>query len=501
MSRMSRTTLKMLAAGCVLAAAACNTRDITTINDNPNAPTKVTPQLLFPNGVTDIVGRARGGSMDLTFLELWAQHIAMDRFTDEDHYSLRVDNITGYWSGFYSGGLEDLATILQQNTAADKPNIVAPALVMKSWTYGIMTDVWGDLPYSKANTGDVSAPPAYDTQQQIYAGLFADLKQAADIAGTTGTVTSAAASYGTADLIYGGDMTKWKKLANSLRLRYALRLSKVDAATAATQVAAAVAAGVMTSNADNALLKWPGDGTNDSPYFTTFRTRDDQHVSETLINTLKGLYVSISAAGDTTFDPRLAIYADPIQSSPSKAKYVGMPNGLVEEDANAIPLTNTSRVGATLRARTSPSILMRYDEVLFDEAEAALRGWIPGDPAALYRAGITASMQYYGIPDATISAYLATPRVAYAAATAMQQIALQRWIALYNEGSEAYSEWRRTGVPALKAGPGAITSPREVARRSLYPSSEQSFNNANLQAAIAHQGNVGLLGRVWWDKP
>src|SRR5690348_3471752 len=133
----------------------------------------------------------------------------------------------------------------------------------------------------------------------------------------------------------------------------------------------------MTSNADNALLKWPGDGTNDSPYFTTFRTRDDQHVSETLVNTLKGLYISI-AAGDTTFDPRLPIYADPIQSSASKARYVGMPNGLVEEDANAIPLTNTSRVGATLRARTSPSILMRYDEVLFDEAEAALRGWIPG---------------------------------------------------------------------------------------------------------------------------
>lgn len=479
-----------------LLANGCSNDKITGINKNPNAPSSVQPALLFPTAVTDVVGRARGGSLDLTLTSLWAQHIAMDRFTDEDTYSIRSDNINGYWSGFYAGGLEDLATILAEDTAATKPNLVAPALVMKSWTYGIMTDLWGDIPYSQANKSDPSKPPAYDPQKTIYAGILSDLKAASDMSVAGG------ATYGTADLVYNGDATKWKKFANSLRLRYGLRLSKVDPATAQAQVAAAIAAGVFTSNADNALLRWPGDGTNNSPIYANFVTRDDQHMSRTLINALKSLYISIGPTpADTVFDPRLAVYADPIISSPSKAIYVGAPNGLQDDSAIAIGINNTSRVGIAYRSKTTPSILMAYSEVLFDEAEAAARGWASGDPAALYNAGIQASMEYNGIPDSVTAAYVASPRVAYSASTGLQQIALQRWIALFSEGTEAYSEWRRTGVPDLQPGPAAITTPQIVARRLTYPVSEQSFNNAALQAAITEQGGALLTSRVWWDTP
>lgn len=474
----------------------CDNTKLTDLNANPNAPSHVTPQFLFPNAVTDVVSRARGGSLDLTLTSLWAQHIAMDRFTDEDTYSIRPDNINGYWSGFYAGGLQDLATILATTDTTKQPNLVAPALVMKSWTFGIMTDIWGDIPYSQANKGDVSAPPQYDAQKDIYAGLFADLTKASTLS-VAGTPT-----YGTADLIYNGDATKWKKLANSLRLRYALRLSKVDPATAQAQAAAAIAAGVFTSNSDNALLRWPGDGTNNNPIYANFVIRDDQHMSQTLVNTLKSLYISIGpTSADTTFDPRLAVYADPIVSSPTKAKYVGAPNGLQDDAAIAIGINNTSRVGIAYRGKTTPSILMTYAEVLLDEAEAAARGWGPGDPATLYNAGIQASMQYNGIPDAVTAAYLASPRVAYSASTGLQQIALQRWIALFSEGTEAYSSWRRTGVPNLQPGPAVITSPQVVARRLTYPVSEQSFNNAALQAAMSRQGGATLNGRVWWDLP
>jgi len=479
-----------------LLAAGCDNTGLTDVNKNPNAPGSVTPQFLFPNAITDVVGRARGGSFDLTLTSLWAQHIAMDRFTDEDTYSIRPDNINGYWSGFYAGGLQDLATILDQTKPEEKPNLVAPALVLKSWTYGIMTDVWGDIPYSQANKSDPTAPPQYDRQKDIYAGILADLKTASDLSVAGG------ANYGNADLIYNGDAAKWKKFANSLRLRYGMRLSKVDPATAQAQVAAAIAAGVFTSNDDNALLRWPGDGSNNNPIYGTFVTRDDQHMSQTLVNTLKSLYISIGpTAADTVFDPRLAVYADPILSSPTKPLYVGAPNGLQDDDAIAIGITNTSRVGAAYRAKTTPSILMAYSEVLFDEAEAAARGWAPGDAAALYNAGIKASMQYNGIPDGVTAAYVASPRVAYSPATGLQQIALQRWIALFSEGSEAYSEWRRTGVPDLKPGPAAITTPQIVARRLTYPVSEQSFNNAALQAAITAQGSALLSSRVWWDTP
>ncbi|HEX6966482.1 MAG TPA: SusD/RagB family nutrient-binding outer membrane lipoprotein [Gemmatimonadaceae bacterium] len=478
-----------------LAASACD-GGFTGLNQNPNAPNQVTPQYLFPNGITNVVGTIRGGGFDLTFTSLWAQQIAMDRFTDEDRYAMRPGNIDGWWSGFYAGGLEDFATILQQTNPDSEPNLVAPALVMKSWTFGVMTDIWGDIPYSEANQGSAGFTPKYDSQQDIYTGLFADLTKANDLLASGG----AGSNYGSADVIYNGDMTKWRKFANSLRLRFAMRLTKVDAATAQAQATAALAAGVFTSNDDNALLRWPGDGTNDSPIFNTFRTRDDQHMSQTLVDTLKHLYIAINGA-DTTFDPRLAVYADPVISKlPDSVLYVGAPNGLQDDSAIAIGLTNTSRLGAAYRQRTTPSILMTYAEVLFDEAEMAARGWTSDDPATLYNAGIRASMQYNGIPDAVTDTYLASPRVAYNPATGLTQIALQKWIALFGEGTEAYAEYRRTGVPDLKAGPAVITNPQVVARRLTYPLAEQSFNNTNLQAAITAQGGASLNDPVWWDK-
>ncbi len=489
-----RATRGLTLALAVALSSACDNGKITNINTNPNAPGTVKPQFLFPNGVTDVVSRARGGSLDLTLTSLWSQQIAMDRFTDEDRYSIRPDNITGYWSGFYAGGLEDFATILAQNDPTVTPALVAPTLVMKSWTYGLMTDLWGDIPYSEANSGDPSKPPKYDAQKDIYAGMFTDLAAANNMLPGTGP------TYGSADLIYAGNAPKWKRFANSLRLRYALRLSKVDPATAQAQAVAAIAAGTFTSNADNALLNWPGDGTNNNPIYSNFVTRDDQHVSKSLVDILKSLYISV-AGPDTLFDPRLAIYADPIISSPTVKKYVGAPNGLQDDDAIAIGINNTSRVGIAYRGKSTPSILMQYSEVLFDEAEAAARGWAPGDPAALYYAGIRASMQYNGIADAVTDAYIASPRVAYSPATGLQQIALQRWIALFSEGTEAYSAWRRTGVPDLQPGPAAITSPQVVPRRLTYPISEQSFNDAALEAASQRQGGASLNGRVWWDTP
>ncbi|HET7550782.1 MAG TPA: SusD/RagB family nutrient-binding outer membrane lipoprotein [Gemmatimonadaceae bacterium] len=466
-----------------LLAASCDS-GLTGLNENPNAPSKVTPQYLFPNGVTNAVGDIRSGGFDLTFTSLWAQHIAMDRFTDEDRYSIRPGTIDNNWSSFYSDELEDFATIIQQTDAAESPNLVGPALVMKSWTFGVMTDIWGDIPYSEANQGTDNFTPKYDRQQDIYNGLFADLTAANDM------LTPGGEGYGSADPIYNGDATKWKQFANSLRLRFALRLIKVDPEKAKAEATAAIAAGVFTSNDDNALLRWPGDGTNDSPFFNTFRTRDDQHVSQTLVDTLNALS-----------DPRVAVYADPVISQLPDTVYIGAPNGLQDDDAIAIGLTNTSRVGAAYRQRDTPSILMTYSEVLFDEAEAAARGWTAGDPAALYNDAIRASMQYNGIADDVTDTYLAGSRVAYNPATGLTQIALQKWIALFAQGADAYAEYRRSGVPDLKPGPAVITDPKIVARRLTYPLAEQSFNNANLQEAITAQGGASLNDRVWWDVP
>lgn len=484
--------LTTAAAGVTLALSlsSCNDR-LTDLNVNPNGPTDVDSEYLFPQGVSSVVETLRGPWFDLRMTSLWAQHYAAIQYTEDgDTYQVRPTVVELYWN-VYPGGLEDLTQAADKATAAGNTNKAGPATIMRLWALGVMTELWGDIPFSEANNVDKeggTTTPKYDSQQAIYTALFADLKSAHDAMGT-GT------GYGTADPIYGGNVSSWQKFANSLRARHAMRLSKRDPTTAQAQLTAALAAGVFTSNADDAKLVWPGGG-NSSPINANAAppdgsgTRDDHRVSKTLVDTLASLS-----------DPRLAVYAQCTDESEAAGgcDYVGVPNGLSNPDAIALGLTKTSKIGSVFHDPQAPSWLMAYPEVLFIQAEAAQRGWIPGSAAAFYNAGVAASMEQWGISAADIAVYLAQPRVAYNPATGLTQIALQKWIALYGQGSDAWAEFRRTGVPDLRVGPDAIIP--VVARRLTYPVSEQSFNKANLEAAIAAQGGADLDDRVWWDGP
>ncbi|CAN5767707.1 SusD/RagB family nutrient-binding outer membrane lipoprotein [soil metagenome] len=458
-------------------AGACD-KGLTDINRNPNGPTEVSAEFLFPQGAVASVATARGANFDMTFTSLFAQHLAKIQYTEEDRYDIRPESNDGWWQAFYAVALQDLHQAAKDAGQRQRPNLLAPALTMRSWTFGAMTDVWGDIPYSEANQGmeaGATITPKYDRQPDIYNGILAELKSASDM------IVPGAASYGSADPIYAGDAAKWKKFANSLRLRYAMRMSKADPAKAQAEVQAALQAGVFTSNADNARLVWPGDAINDHPIFQNFKTRDDHRVSRTMVNMLQSLN-----------DPRLAVYARPAENT---GQFLGVPNGLTSPDANALGLANTSRIGVFYSSRNSASMLMDYAEVLFIQAEAAARGWISGNAADLYRQAITASLQANGISAAAIATYLAQPAVQYNGLASIHQ---QQWIAFYTQGIEAWSLWRRTGVPNLQPGPAAFVN--QVPRRLPYPSSEQTFNNANREAAIAAQGGAGYVNRVWWDK-
>lgn len=485
--------VRLAVAGVVLlgSAVACNPDSLTNQNQrNPNAPNVVPVEKIFPAGVSSSVGLLLGSGMQLYFTELWSQHIAEYQYPDDDQYAIRPTTIDAYWQSFFNGGLQDFDQILRQSTG--KPDQAGPALVMKSWAFQNGTDLWGDMPYTEANKGDLgNITPKYDTQQTIYNGILADLKTAATSMGTTNP-------FGSADLIYSGNNTLWKKFANSLRARVALHLSKADPAKAQSEIAAAYAAGGFSSNADEAKLRWPGDGVNDSPYSVTFKTRDDHRLSKTLVDTLIALN-----------DPRLPVYARPTQAWVADSvgcgcgKYAGLPNGLTAGAAGALGRV-TSRVGTFFAQKTTPSVLMSNAEYQFILAEAAHRGWIAGGDAmanTFYIAGITASMATYGISGSAVTAYLAQPAVAYNPATAQAQISLQKWIALYGQGIEAWNEYRRTGYPVLQPADQAKTNPRIVPRRLEYPQSEQSFNNPNLQAAVSRQGGASMTNRFYWDKP
>jgi Starch-binding associating with outer membrane len=486
----------------VLAAAACKT-DLTGLNRNPNSPTTAPAGPLFTQAVQASISRYYGSFQTLAMSELFAQHIAQIQYVEEDRGHIRPDVIDGLFTGSYVSELEDLQKVIGQGDAANSPNTSGPARILQSWELQMMTDIWGDIPYSEAFKGDVAngaLKPKYDTQKDIYYGLLKTVTDAA----TAMKPGSTDAGLGSADPIYKGDVAKWQRFANSLRARMAMRLLKADPAKAATELTAAFAGpgGTIASNSDNAQLAWPGDGIFDNPWAATFATRDDDRMSKTLMDTLLALN-----------DPRVRVYAQPTKADPTK--YAGLQNGL--DNTTVAPFFNTtSRPGTifypgatsygtfgTTAGKRTPSYLMTYAEVEFLKAEAAERGLgAQTGAAAHYNAGVRASMLQWGLTDADADAYLAQTGVAYVpGATGLQQIGLQKWISLFTQGFEAWSEWRRTGNPAsIKPGPNMYADVPGIPRRLTYPSQEQSVNKASLNDAIARQGTDSYLTRIWWDK-
>jgi len=513
--RITRLSVGLLG---IIAVAGCST-DLTNINHNPNSPTTAPATALFTNSAVSSVSTFQGSFNSLSMTELFSQQIAQIQYIDEDRGHVRSTTIDGLWSGLYSGSLKDLQRVIAMSDSASQPSTAGAARVLQSWIFQNMTDLWGDIPYSKALNGEAGGAafsPAYDTQKDVYYGLLKTLTDAS--AAFPAAVSANDPGLSSADPIYKGSPAQWKKFANSLRARLALRMSKADQAKAVTELTAAFAGGLMTSNTDNAKLTYPGDGVYNNPWASNFSTRDDHRMAKTLVDTMVKLN-----------DPRLSIYAQPTTcfSAPTTAgcpagapQYAGMQNGL-DNSFTATYFNVTSRPGAifypgktaygtfgTSAGNATPSYLMTFAEVSFIQAECAeksLGGLTPAQAAGFYNAGVTASITQWGGTAAQAATYLAQPGVAYVpGATGLQQIGLQKWISLFTQGNEAWSEWRRTGFPAsIKAGPSMYTDPTvagQIPQRLLYPSGEQSSNLASLGAAIADQGADLYITKVWWAK-
>lgn len=476
---MTRHTLVKgaLLAGLVLALGACD-NDLTDINDNPNAPTDVGPAFLLPQSIRAAVEGPFGAGMMLSHTAIWPQHAVQLQYPDEEEGLVRPSSMQGYWDNAYAGPLSDIQLVIDKGAEAGNGNVEGVGLIWKSWIFHIVTDAWGDIPYSEALKGSENTTPVYDAQQAVYQGLIQDLTNGA-------AMLSGGGDFGSGDLLYGDDMAKWQKFANSLRMRLAMRMAGVDPATAQAAFVAAYNAGPFAGNGDNAMLDWAANP-YENPLFENWQGRDDHGISATMVDTLKSLA-----------DPRLELYAEPAQED---GEFRGLQNGDITPE---LSISWYSRIGDFWRAdgATTPTAVMTYAEVLFLEAEAAFRGWIPGDPAALYEAGIRANMTQYSdsrAPTAAeIDAYLAQPVVQYDGARGLEQIQLQQWIGLFMNGSEAWAHWRRTGVPELTPGPDLTLS--RIPVRFSYPSLEQSLNSTNLQAAVSRQGGgLDLVTPVWW---
>ena len=491
--------------GCVALTAnvaACNADDITKVNENPNDPTDAPAAAVFTNAVVSGVSRFLGWPYNGRATALIVQHLAQAQYPDEDTYR-RIDaaSTSGYFDEPYTNELEDLQKVIDAGTADEHAGIYGPALALQQLIFEYLTDTFGDIPYSEALKGDAEGgalQPKYDPQKDIYAAMMAALTKAATDLGNPGPV-----SLGTADPLYGGDAEGWQRFANTLHARMAMRLINVDPATAVAELQRALTGpgGVFQSNADNAVMPWPGDGLFNNDWSDNFKTRDDHRLSRTLMD--------IMLANN---DPRIPVYAQPTTADPTK--YAGMPNGLRADSANKW-LNIASRLGpgffpgATAYGNyggggeSRPTFVLSYAELQFIRAEAAERGiagLAAGQAEGFYDDAITSSLNQWGITDATASAtFLAQPGVAYQGGVeGLKQIAVQKWIALFTDGGQAWAEWRRTCQPSTIA-PGPAATPQYVPRRLYYSPTEISANGENLSAAIARQGPDNFGTRIHWD--
>lgn len=510
-----KTTYKfLLLLGLVSFLVAGCTKDFEEINTDPNKAISVPTYALLTNAQfqfsTNMFDAWWGGRQSM----LWSQYWSQNNYTDEDRYSIRQNTNSGYWRTFYLI-TTDLEEIIKINNDPEKKDLVsayasnanqiATAMIMKAWMVQHLTDLYGDIPYSQAWMGtEGNFLPAYDKQETIYKDVIAKLDAA------TAMIEVEGKGWAQGDIIYGGDMSKWKKFANSLKLRMAMRIKKVDA-TLGTQLAnEALAAGVLESNADNAVFQFLASPPNNAPMWGAYNVdnRTDHSVTQQFVHLLKGVPVG-GAEKVNPFaglvDPRLPIFAQPVADPTMLGEGIqGMPYGMDDNFTKQIGDKGASRPGTAILAADFAAIYMNYSEIAFIKSE--MNGW----DQAEYENGVRASLEYWGVAQADIDAFMA----GLPAAT-QETVLTQKYIALYTQGYEAWSEYRRTGFPKTLVHPGEVTWKQadgttvifetligeDIPRRMTWPQEEQTLNGSNYSAAVSAFGQADAFeSRVWWDK-
>lgn len=462
----------------VLSLSACK-KDLQDTNKNPNEAETAQPDYLLANAIKSASDNYYSTSNTMDASLLFVQHWSKIQYTDADRYIFTNSSFEGGWKSYYTQSLGDLNALIAIADKSGNPNYKAVALTLRSWVFSLLTDAYGNIPYSDAL--DINKlNPKYDDQRAVYLGLIADLKTALSTYTTTGNAIAG-------DPIFTGNINRWRKFANALRFRLALRIADREPVLAQQVITEVLAdpAGLLAEEAETAKLTY-FTSPNQNPIAKIFETRDDYRISKTTVDKLKSLS-----------DPRLPVFANKTVTATPEV-YVGIPNGLTTGDAANLGFAKTSKPGDFFTKATAPAIILSYSESLFDRAEAAARGFTTENAASLYQRGITVSLQYYGVDATAIQTYLAQPAVAYDATNFKKSIGEQKWIALFGQGLEAYAEWRRLDYPQLQPAVAGVLDGK-IPLRFIYPGSEQSLNKNSYSAAVAKQGADVLTTRLWFD--
>ena len=419
------------------------------------------------------------------------------------------------WVSFYPSSVVTTVDIIQQTKDdATRTNLYNAARIWKAYTFMVLTDTYGDIPYKEAGLGylEQNTKPVYDSQESIYTDILKELDEASAALNTSGTAISG-------EILFAGNVTRWKRFGYSLLMRAAMRLSKVAPSTSQTYVAKAIAGGMMQSNTDNAKLLRTPEYVNPIGSEISGNEKANYYAQKDFVELLK-----------STNDPRIGSWLH---------RFVGAQNATQQTAAlrtkdpslvKGIPLGyNDVTIATTFAAEgvvslydysqfdwqvvftnTSPQWFCTYSQTQLLLAEAIIRGWATGDAATAYSNAIKADLERMAefgtqaaIPAATVTTYVAANPLVIG--NELEMIGEQYWVVSIPNGFEAWSNFRRTGFPQLSPNPyPASEIPGEFIRRHVYPDRESDSNKSNMDAAVANQGgtaNTKMNGRVWWDKP
>lgn len=421
------------------------------------------------------------------------------------------DNTQVNWQRYYRNVIRNTQdVIMSTKDQATRSNLYNMARILQSYAFMILSDTYGDIPYAQAGKGysDQIVLPKYESQQAVYSGIIKELTEAS-------AALDAAKTVETADVLYGGDVAKWKKFGNSLLLRAGMRLSKIDPTQAAQVVAKAVSGGLIASNADNAVIRHDANYTNGVGVMLNSTEAANIYLAAPFANYLKN-----------TKDPRLksiAVRYVGAKSGPEMvaarantdpAVQIGMPfgydNSTISGPVKDLSLASFYDFSQVDRARmvktTAPMFLVTYAQTQLLLAEAAQRGWTTGSVETYFKNGVKAHMEQLAAYDANSAVapaaideyFVANP---FDATKALEQINTQYWVASFLNGPETFANFRRSGFPVLTSNPfpGKVIKGNFI-NRLTYPNSEISVNSVNVKEAISRQGADDLDTKVWWDK-
>ncbi len=469
---------------CMISLVSC-TKDFEELNTNPTLVTadKIKTELLLTNvlknSVFDIPNQGTASNFS-------------GYYTAPDQGDVFLDRDFGGAYGVYTSSLINTAEIIRL-TANDplSKNKNAIGRIWKVFLFHQLTDQFGDVPYFEAvnAASEINTHPKYDKQEDIYKDMLKELKEAA----AQLSDDPSQKSFGNADLLLKGSADKWRRFANSLRLRLAMRIRYADATLAGQHISEVINSPVIENNTQNVALATRDDGNTanrNAFYDKNLRQPGNMTVSFTTTDNLIRLN-----------DPRLPVFARPSSVDPSL--YRGVPLQLTGPNRARYSPDSISLMGTYFLQPVYNIIVMNAAEVYFLKAEAALAGLATGDAQQLFAAGIQAAMDQYGIAASSTTAYLASSAGMLAGTTEqkLEQIIVQKWLAIFYNVYEGWAEFRRTGYPRIWTGNVLGDTQGNIPRRYTYPNSEFLRNQANVQEAISRlQGGDNLMSRIWWDK-